>query len=242
MFQGLFAEAGEAQIGYSIANLYIDHAMRNTPVPVGSWRGVHSTQNAIYLECFIDELAKAAARDPFDLRRGMMKANPKHLAVLTAAADRAGWGQPTRDGVFRGMAQAMAYGSYCAAVAEVSVGGDGTPRVHRVVMAIDAGHVVNPDQVEAQLEGSVAFALSALLHQQITIRDGRVVEANFDTYDVLRMAEMPVVECVLVPSGEFWGGVGEAAIGVVAPAVLNAIYAATGKRVRTLPLTKVKLI
>ena len=242
MFQGLYAEAGEAQIGYSIANLYIDHAMRATPVPVGSWRGVHATQNALYLECFIDELAKAAGRDPFEFRRGMMAARPKHLAVLTAAAEKAGWGNPPPAGIFRGMAQAMAYGSYCAAIAEVSVGDGGNPRVQRVVMAIDAGQIVNPDQVEAQLEGQVAFALSALFHQQITIKDGRVVEANFDTYDVLRLAAMPVVECVLVPSGEFWGGVGEAAVGVVAPAVLNALFAATGKRVRSLPLKKVKPI
>ena len=242
MFQGLFAEAGEAQIGYSIANLYIDHAMRTTPVPVGSWRGVHSTQNAVYLECFIDELAKVAGRDPFEFRRGMMAARPNHLAVLTAAAEKAGWGLPAPAGIFRGMAQAMAYGSYCAAVAEVSVGETGVPRVHRVVMAIDAGHIVNPDQVEAQLEGQVAFALSALLHQQITIKDGRVAETNFDSYDVLRMAAMPAIDCVLVPSGDFWGGVGEAAIGVVAPAVMNAISAATGKRVRTLPLKAAKPI
>ncbi len=242
MFQGFFAEAGEAQIGYSIPNLYIDHAMRRTPVPVGSWRGVHSTQNAIYLECFVDELAKSAGRDPYEFRRSMMKAHPNHLAVLTAAAEKARWSQPDPPGIFRGLAQAMAYGSYCAAVAEVSVSADGKPKVHRVVMAIDAGQIVNPDLVEAQLEGSVAFALSALLHQEITIKDGRVVEANFDSYDVLRLAEMPVVECVLVPSGDFWGGVGEAAIGVVAPAVLNAICAATGKRVRTLPLKNIKLI
>ncbi len=242
MFQGLFAEVGEAQIGYSIPNLYIDHAMRNTRVPVGSWRGVHSTQNAIYLECFIDELAKAAGRDPHDFRRGMMKSNPNHLTVLTAATERAGWSQPEPPGRFRGLAQSMAYGSYCAAVAEVSVSADGKPKVHRVVMAIDAGQIVNPDLVEAQLEGSVAFALSALLYQEITIKDGRVVQSNFDTYDVLRLAEMPVVDCVLVPSGNFWGGVGEAAIGVVAPAVLNAICAATGTRVRTLPLKNIKLI
>ena len=241
IFQGLFAEAGEAQIGYSIPSLYIDHAMRNTPVPVGAWRGVHSNQNAIYLECFIDEMAKAAGRDPLDFRRGMMKAHGRHSAVLKAAADAAGWGPPAREGLFRGIAQAMAYGSYSAAVAEVSVGVEGTVKVHRVVMAIDCGTVVNPDQIEAQLEGSVAFALSALFHQEITIKDGRTVESNFDTYGVLRMAEMPEIHCVLVPSGEFWGGVGEAAIGVVAPAVLNAIAAATGKRVRSLPLRHAKV-
>ena len=242
MFQGLFAEAGEAQIGYSIPNLYIDHAMRNTHVPVGSWRGVHSNQNAIYLECFIDEAAKAAGRDPYEFRRGMMRSHGRHLAVLTAAAETAGWGRPLAEGIHRGMAQAMAYGSYAAAVAEVSVSPAGAAKVHRVVMALDSGHVVNPAQVSAQLEGQVAFALGAVFHQEITIRNGRVVETNFDRYPALRMAEMPAVETVLVPSGEFWGGVGEAAIAVVAPAVLNAIYAATGKRVRTLPLKNVKLV
>lgn len=241
MFQGLYAEAGEAQIGYSIPNLYIDHAMRNTPVPVGSWRGVHSTQNAIYLECFIDELAKAASRDPYEFRRSMMKAHSKHLTVLVAAAEKAGWSQALPPGRFRGMAQSMAYGSYAASVAEVSVGTDGSVKVHRVVMAIDSGQVVNPGQVEAQLEGSVAFALGAVLHQEITIKDGRTVESNFDTYKSLRLHEMPKVECVLLPSGDFWGGVGEAAVGVVAPAVLNAVFQATGKRVRSLPLKNFKL-
>ncbi len=242
MFQGLFAETGEAQIGYSIPNLYIDHAMRNTHVPVGSWRGVHSNQNAIYLECFIDELAKAAGRDPYDFRRSMMRSHAKHLAVLTAAGEKAGWGRQTETGIHRGIAQSMAFGSYAAAVAEVSVSSTGVARVHRIVLAIDPGQIVNPDQVTAQLEGQVAFGLSALFHQAISIKDGRVVEGNFDTYGVLRLKEMPVVESILVPSGEFWGGVGEAAIPVVAPAVLNAIAAATGKRVRTLPLKNVKLI
>ena len=241
MFQGLFAEVGEAQIGYSVPNLYIDHAMRNTTVPVGSWRGVQSNQNAFYLECFIDELAAAAGRDPYDFRRAMMRSHPKHLAVLTAAGEKSGWSRPTPPGQSRGIAQAMAFGSYAAAVAEVSVSAAGVARVHRIVLALDPGQIVNPDLVMAQIEGQVAFGLSALFHQEITIREGRTVEANFDTYGVLRLAEMPAVESVLVPSGEFWGGVGEAAIPVVAPAVLNAIFAATGKRVRSLPLKNVKL-
>ena len=242
MFQGLYAEPGEAQIGYSIPSLYIDHVMRATPVPVGSWRGVHANANAIYLECFIDELARAAGRDPLEFRRVMMRSHPRHLTVLTAAAEKAGWGRADDpEGPRRGIAQLMSYGSYAAAVAEVSVNGAGRVRVHRVTLALDSGHVVNPDLVAAHIEGQVAFALGALLYQEITIRDGRVVEQNFDTYGVLRLAEMPVVETVLVPSGEFWGGVGEAAIAVVAPAILNAIHAATGKRVRSLPLKNVKL-
>lgn len=242
MFQSLAAEPGDAQIGYSIPNLYIDHAMRTTPIPVGSWRGVHSNQNALFLECFIDELAHTAGRDPLEFRRGMMRSHPRHLAVLTAAAERAGWNRTDTERPHRGLAQSMSFGSYAAAVAEVSVSATGRVRVNRIVMALDCGHVVNPNLVSAQLEGQVAFALGAVLHQEITVRDGRVLEQNFDTFPSLMLAEMPVVETVLVPSEEFWGGVGEAAIGVVAPAVLNAIFAATGKRVRTLPLKNVKLV
>ncbi len=240
MFQGLYAEAGEAQLGYSIPNLYIDHALRSSHVPVGSWRGVHSNQNAVFIECFIDELAAAAGKDPYDFRRGMMRSHAKHLATLTAAGEKAGWGRPAPNGVFRGIAQAMAFGSYAAAVAEIEVQ-QGVVSVRRIVLALDSGNVVNPNLATAQIEGQVAFGLSALFYQEITIKDGRTVEANFDTYGVLRLAEMPVVESVLVPSGGFWGGIGEAAIPVVAPAVLNAIFAATGKRVRTLPLKNVKL-
>jgi len=241
VFQGLYGEAGEAQIGYSLPNLYIDHAMRNTRVPVGSWRGVYSNQNALFLECFIDELAVAAGRDPLDFRRSLMRSHNKHLVALTAVASKADWGRPRAPGRFQGIAQAMAYGSYAAAVAEVSVSDGGRLHVHRIVVALDCGRVVNPDLVNAQVEGCVAFGLGSLLHQEITIRDGRVIEANFDTYGVLRIAEMPQVEVVQIPSDGFWGGVGEAAIGVVAPAVLNAIFAATGKRVRTLPLRNVRL-
>ena len=242
VFQGLLTEAGDAQIGYSIPNLYIDHAMRNLAVPVGSWRGVYSNQNAIFLECYIDEMAKAAGRDPYDFRRSMMRAHPKHLAVLTAAGEKAGWGRPTAEGVHRGIAQAMAVGSHAAAVAEVSISPSGTVRVHRVVVALDCGQVVNPGQVTAQIEGSVAMGLSTLLHEAITIRDGRIEQSNFTDYRVLRLAEMPVVDALLVPSGTPFGGVGEATIALVAPAVLNAIAAATGKRIRSLPLKDVKLI
>ena len=171
-----------------------------------------------------------------------MRAHAKHLAVLTAATAKAGWGKPPEGGRFQGLAQAMAFGSYAAAVADVSVTPGAGLRVHRIVVALDCGRIVNPDQVAAQIEGSVAFGLGSLLHQEITLKDGRVVEADFASHDCLRLAEMPAVESVLVPSGDFWGGVGEATIGVVAPAVLNAIFAATGKRIRTIPLRNVKLI
>ena len=241
MFQGLFAQPGESQMGYSIPSVYIDHAMRNTHLPVGSWRGVHTTQNGVYLECFIDEMAHAAKRDPLDFRTGLMKGHPLHLAVLIAAATRAGWGTPPPPGLHRGIAQMMSVGSYAAAVAEVAVKPDGAVRVARVVLALDCGTIVNPRLVEAQVEGAVIMATSATLGEEITIRAGRVVEQDFDTYPVLRMADAPSVETILVPSGDFWGGVGGAAMAVVAPAILNAVFAATGKRVRTLPLRQVKL-
>jgi isoquinoline 1-oxidoreductase subunit beta len=241
IFQGLYPEPGEAQIGYSIPNVYIDHAMRSTHLPVGSWRGVHCNQNAFMLESFVDEMARAADRDPLDFRRSMMRSHPRHLATLTAAAEKAGWGQPAPEGRHRGIAQSMGYGTCTAAVAEISVGAEGRIRVHKVLLAVDCGNVVNPDQVTAQVEGSVAFALGTMFHQEITIDGGRVVERDFDTFGSLRMHEMPLVEAVLVPSGESWGGVGSAVIAVVAPAVVNAIHSATGKRVRALPIRNARL-
>jgi isoquinoline 1-oxidoreductase beta subunit len=233
-FQGWTKE----EFGYmAIPNLKIDHAVRNTHVPVGFWRGVNTNQNAIYMECFVDEMAHAAGKDPLEFRRTLMAKNPKHLAVLNAVAERAGWGTPLPKGVYRGIAQNAGFGSYVAAVAEVSVSPKGELTIHRIVAGTDCGYVVNPDQVAAQVEGSFVFGLSALLTSEITIEKGRAVETNFDSYQVMRLASMPKVETVLVPSGGFWGGVGEPTIAVAPPAVLNAIFAATGKRIRTLPLT-----
>ncbi len=233
-FQGWTKE----EFGYmAIPNLRIDHAVRNTHVPVGFWRGVNTNQNSIYMECFIDEVAHAAGKDPLEFRRTLMAKNPKHLAVLNAVAERAGWGTPLPKGVYRGIAQNAGFGSYVAAVAEVSVSPKGELTIHRIVAGTDCGYVVNPDQVAAQVEGSFVFGLSALLTSEITIEKGRAVETNFDSYQVMRLASMPKVETVLVPSGGFWGGVGEPTIAVAPPAVLNAIFAATGKRIRTLPLT-----
>lgn len=241
VFQGLNASGPEASIGYTIPNLLIDHAMRNPHVPPGFWRGVNLNQNAIYLESFIDELAHAAGKDPLEFRRALMKNHPKHLAVLNAAAEKAGWGKPLPAGVFRGICQTMGFGAYVAAVAEVSVSDDGKLKIHRIVAATDPGHVVNPAQVERQIEGSFVYGLSAALYGEITIKDGRVEQENFDTYEVMRLEAMPAVETVLVPSGGFWGGVGEPTIAVAAPAVLNAIFAATGKRIRNLPLKNADL-
>lgn len=241
VFQGLNPPGPEASIGYGVPNLLIDHAMRNPHVPPGFWRGVNLNQNTIYLESFMDELAHSVGKDPLEFRRALMKNHPKHLAVLNAVAEKAGWGKPLPDGVFRGICQTMGFGSYVAAVAEVSVSADGKLKIHRIVAATDPGHAVNPAQIERQVEGSFVYGLSASLYGEITIKDGRVEQENFDTYEVMRLEAMPAVETVLVPSGGFWGGVGEPTIAVAAPAVLNAIFAATGKRIRSLPLKNADL-
>ena len=234
--QGFWKEAGDAQMGYTIPNLLIEYAIRNTHVPVGPWRGVNTNQNAVYLECFIEELAKAAGRDPLEFRRSMMQNHPKHLAVLNAAAEKGDWGKPLPKGRFRGIAQFMGYASYSAAVAEVSVQADKTLKVHRMVLATDCGHAVNPQQIAAQVQGGVAYGLSAAFYGENTVDKGRIQNLNFDTYRMLKLKEMPVVETVIVPTYDFWGGVGEPTICVVAPAVLNAVFAATGQMPRTLPL------
>ncbi|QCI64150.1 xanthine dehydrogenase family protein molybdopterin-binding subunit [Phreatobacter stygius] len=239
VFQGV-APSGEAAFGYTIPNLLVDHAMRNPHVPPGFWRGVNANQNAIYVECFMDELAKEAGKDPLAFRREIMTNNPRNLAVLNAVAEKAGWGTPAPAGVFRGLAHLMAFGSYIAACAEVSVT-QGRLKIHRIVASTDPGYVVNPQQVEAQIEGSFAYGLSALLYGECTVKGGRMEQENFDTYNVVRMDEMPKVEFVLMPSGGFWGGVGEPTIAVAAPAVLNAIFAATGKRIRSIPLKNQQL-
>ena len=236
VFQGLNAPGPEASIGYTFPALLIDHAMRNPSVPPGFWRGVNLNQNTIYLECFIDELAHATGQDPLAFRRKLMANHPKHLAVLNAAAERAGWRTPAPKGVYRGLAQTMGFGSYVAACAEISVSENGTLKVHRIVAATDPGHAVNPQQIEAQVEGSFAYGLSAMMYGECTVKDGRMEQENFDTYRVMRIDEMPKVETIVMPSGGFWGGVGEPTIAVAAPAVLNAIFAATGKRIRDLPL------
>jgi isoquinoline 1-oxidoreductase beta subunit len=235
VFQGLTASLPEGHLAYTVPNLLIDHAMRNPPVPPGFWRGVNLNQNAIYVECFIDELAYAAGTEPLAFRRKLMANHPKHLAVLEAAANGIGWDTPPAPGRHRGLGQIMGFGSYVAAAAEVSVE-NGELKIHRIVAATDPGHVVNPAQVERQVEGSFVYGLSACLYGECTVEGGQMAETNFDTYEVLRMAQMPAVETIMLPSGGFWGGVGEPTIAVAAPAVLNALFAATGKRYRTMPL------
>jgi isoquinoline 1-oxidoreductase beta subunit len=240
--QGYYAEPGDAQLGYTVPNLLIEYAMRNTHVPVGPWRGVNTNQNGVYMECFMDEVAKATGKDPLEFRRALMHEYPKHLAVLNAAAEKGDWGKPLPAGVHRGIAQFMGYGSYSAATAEVSVSPQGKLKVHRMVLALNCGHAVNPNQIEAQIQGSVAFGLTATLYGEMPVEKGRMVNLNFDTYEIMHLVEMPKVETVIVPTYDFWGGVGEPTISVVAPAVLNAIFAATGKPVRSLPLKNVKLV
>jgi isoquinoline 1-oxidoreductase beta subunit len=195
---------------------------------------VNTNHNAIYVECFIDELAHAAGEDPLAFRLKYLK--PKNAAVLKAAAQKAGYGKPTAPGRAFGLAQMMGFGSYVAGCAEVSVSKDGKLKIHKIVGATDCGTAVNPAQIERQVAGSFVYGLSALLYGECTVKNGAVEQTNFDTYNVLRMDEMPKVETIVMPSGGFWGGVGEPTIAVAAPSVLNAIFAATGKRIRSVPL------
>jgi isoquinoline 1-oxidoreductase subunit beta len=240
--QGYYDTPGDAQLGYDVPNLLIEYVMRNSHVPVGPWRGVNTNQNAVYMECFMEEVARAAGKDSLEFRRALMKEHPKHLAVLDAAAEKAGWGKPLPPGVYRGLAQFMGYGSYSAAVAEISVSPQGKLKVHRIVIAVNSGHAVNPGQIEAQVQGSVAYGLTATLYGEMPVDKGRMTSLNFDSYEIMRLAEMPKVEVAIVPTYDFWGGIGEPTICVVAPSVLNAIQAATGKPVRSLPLKNVKLV
>src|SRR5262245_30378923 len=236
VFQGLNPGGAEGQLGYTSPNLLIDHAMRNPHIPPHFWRGVNNNQNAIYLECFMDELAHAAGQDPLEFRRKLMSKHPKHLAVLNAVAERVGWDKPAPQGIYRGLAQQMGYGSYVAAAAEISVTGGNKIKIHRIVGATDCGYAVNPAQIDRQVAGSFVYGLSALFYGECTVKDGRIEQTNFDTYNSMRIAEMPKVESIIMPSGGFWGGVGEPTIFVAAPAVLNAFFAATGQRIRSFPL------
>ncbi len=213
--QGWWEEPGDAQLGYDVPNKLIEYVMRNTHVPVGPWRGVNTNQNGYYMEAFIEECARAAGKDSLEFRRAMMKNFPKHLAVLNAAAEKGDWGKPLPQGVHRGIAQFMGYGSYSAATAEVSVSPEGKVKVHRMVLALNCGHAVSPDQIAAQVEGSVVYGLSAAFYGECPVEKGRMTSLNFDTYQVMRIDGMPKVETVLVPSYDFWGGVGEPTICVV---------------------------
>jgi isoquinoline 1-oxidoreductase beta subunit len=228
--------SGDAAFGYTVPNLLIEHSMRNPHIIPGFWRGVNVNQNALYVECFMDELAQAAGQDPLEFRRKLMARNPKHLAVLNAVAEKIGWDKPAPQGVYRGLAQHMGYGSYVAAAAEISVTDGAKIKVHRIVAATDPGYAVNPAQIERQIAGSFVYGLTGLFYGGCTVKDGYIEQTNFDTYNSMRIAEMPKVESIVMPSGGFWGGVGEPTICVAGPAVLNAYFAATGKRIRSVPL------
>ena len=234
-FAGL-APKGDAAFGYSVPNLLIEHSMRNPHIIPGFWRGVNVNQNALYVECFMDELAHAAGQDPLAFRRRLMAKNPKNLAVLDAVADKIGWDKPAPQGISRGLAQFMGFGSYVAAAAEISVTDGSRIKVHRIVAATDPGYAVNPAQIERQIAGSFVYGLTGLFYGGCTVKDGAIEQTNFDTYNSMRIAEMPKVESIVMPSGGFWGGVGEPTICVAGPAVLNAYFAATGKRIRSVPL------
>jgi len=227
---------GIANLPYQIPNLRIEAFQPEWEVPLGFWRSVGSSQNGFVLESFMDELAAAAGHDPVDYRKALLAAKPRHLAVLTLAAEKAGWGSPLPEGRARGVAVLESFSSYVAEVAEVSLNADRTVRVHRVVAAVDCGTVVNPAIVAAQVESAIVYGLTAALHGRITIDRGRVAQSNFHDYPLLRMREMPVVEVHIVPSSEAPTGIGEPGTPPIAPAVANALFTLTGQRIRTLPI------
>lgn len=236
VFQGLDA-GGQHGFTYNFSNLLIDHAMRNTHVPPGFWRGVNVNQNGIFLETFMDEMADHVGKDPLEFRLQFLTEEPRAAAVLNAVAKGIGWSKPAPKGVFRGIAQMHSYGSYAAAACELSVSNGTDVKIHRFVAAIDPGYAVNPAQIERQTSGSFVFGLSALFEEEITIKDGRVEQKNFNDFNSLRLSQMPNVETIIIQGGgKDWGGVGEPTIAVGAPAVLNALNRATGKRFRTVPL------
>jgi isoquinoline 1-oxidoreductase beta subunit len=227
---------GAANLAYQVPNLRVEYAMANTAVPVGWWRSVYNSQNPFVNESFLDEAAHAAGKDPLEFRRALLPADSRLRGVLDLAAAKAGWGAALPKGRGRGIAAHFCFGSWVAHVAEVTVDVQGRLRVNRLVCAVDCGQVINPDIITAQLEGAAAFALTAVLKGEITLENGRVKQGNFDDYPLLRLDEMPAVEVHLTPSHEPPGGIGEPGVPPVAPAVANAIFAATGKRVRRLPI------
>ena len=238
--QGLYEKGPDAQLGYTFPSLLTEYVMKNTLVPVGSWRGVNTNQNGLFMECFMDECAKAAGKDPVEFRRAVMQNHPKHLGVLNAAAKKADWDRPLPAGTFRGVAQFMGYASYSACVAEVTVQNN-VVKITRLVFALNSGHVVNPYLTREQIEGSVAMALGAIFLPEISVEKGRIKQQNLDTYPLLKLSSTPRIETVLVPTYDFWGGVGEPTICVVGPAVANAVSAAIGRPVRNFPLSKENL-
>lgn len=234
------ALGGLVDMPYTVPNLRVEFAMRNSHVPVGFWRTVFQTQNPFFRECFIDEVAHAAGKDPYEFRRPLLAARraKRDLGVLDAVAKAAGWGAPLPVGVHRGIAVHDSHGSHAAAVLEVSVSDKNELKIRRVVVAVDPGYVVNPDSAVAQVQSCVVYGLTAALWGEITVKNGRVEQSNFHDYPMMLIRHMPKVEAVLAPTGGFWGGMGETPLAPLAPALCNAIFAATGKRFRTLPLAR----
>jgi isoquinoline 1-oxidoreductase beta subunit len=232
-----FGVEGIRDCPYDIPNLHIEYS-RQEPggIQVWFWRSVGHSQNSFFLESFVDEMAHAAGKDPYEFRMSLLNKQPRYQGVLKLAAEKAGWGKPLPAGVHRGIAVVQSFGSWCAEVAEVSVGADGAPKVHRVVGAVDCGMTVNPDIIKRQVESAIVYGLTAALYGKISFKDGRVEQSNFHDYKMLRINEMPKVEVHIVESKEAPGGIGEPGTPPVAPAVSNAIFAATGKRIRKLPL------
>jgi isoquinoline 1-oxidoreductase beta subunit len=226
---------GAHNLPYSIPNLLVDLHTPKVGVPVLWWRSVGHSHTAFVVESFLDEVARAGGKDPYEFRRSLLSKRPRDLAVLETAAQRAGWGKPPAKGRARGIAVHESFGSFVAQVAEVSVEPKGQVRVHKVVCALDCGMIVNPDTIKAQMESGIAFGLSAALYGEITLKDGRVEQSNFNDYPLLPMSEMPAVEVHMIASKEKPGGIGEPGVPPIAPAVGNAIFALTGKRIRRLP-------
>jgi isoquinoline 1-oxidoreductase subunit beta len=226
---------------YGIENMRLAYGRAEPGPQVWFWRSVGHSQNIFFIEGFIDEMAAAAKKDPYEFRRALLGGQPRYKAVLEAAAQKAGWGKPMPAGVFRGIAVAQSFGTYVAQVAEVSVAADGMPKVHRVVAAVDCGMTVNPQTIARQIEGAIVYGLSAALYGKLDFDKGRLVQSNFHNYPVLRMSEMPKVEVHILPSQEKPGGIGEPGTPPIAPAVVNALFAATGKRLRSLPIDTAQL-
>jgi isoquinoline 1-oxidoreductase beta subunit len=241
---GIEAQAieGIGNTQYKIPNVNVGVMLKNTHIPVGFWRSVGSSQNAFFMESYIDELAHAGGHDAYQFRRTLLAHRPDFIGVLDKIADKGDWGKPLPKGHGRGIAIHECYGSIIGQVSEVSVNGKGEVKVHRVVAAVDCGHVVNPSIVEAQIQSGVIYGLTAALYGDLTIKEGVIQETNFDTYEMVRLADCPKIEVYLALSGgKKWGGIGEPGTAAAAPSVANAVFAATGTRVRSLPLKNAKL-
>jgi isoquinoline 1-oxidoreductase beta subunit len=237
--EGLDPDAvdGAIELPYAIPNFYVDYVREEPPgIPTAFWRGVGPTRNCYVVESFIDELALAAKKDPFEFRRELTADSPRARHVLERAAALSGWGTPLDPRKGRGIALLYAFGTYIAAVAEVTVRDDGDVRVDRVCAAVDCGQVINPNTVEAQIQSGIMFGVTAVLWGEITLKDGRVQQSNFDNYRILRIDEAPKIEVEIVKNGEAPGGIGEPGTSILMPAVLNAVHAATGVRLRKLPI------